>query len=85
MEPIIIKDGGVIMKLSLESLPTVNKTVNEIAANQFMKRLKMVLKQNPSVEVLDEFATIIQEKFPGKQKEHSQILSQAMKDIRLQS
>jgi len=85
MEPIIIKEGGVKMTLPLNNLPTVNKKVNQLAANQLMKRFKWVLRTNPSIEVLDEFATIIQDKFPQKQEEHAHILSQAMKTNRRQS
>jgi len=85
MKPIIIREGGVIMTLSLEKLPTVNKKVNEKAANQLMKRLKRALRQNPSIEVLDEFATIVQEKFPHKQTEYAQIIGQGIKNIRCKS
>lgn len=85
MEPVIIKQGGVTITLPIEKLPTINKEMNRIAADQLMERLKRVLKKNPSVQVLEEFAMIVQDKFPQKQNEHDQILRQAMKDIRHRS
>jgi len=84
MKPVIIREGGVKMTLSIEKLPTVNKKVNQLAADQLMKRLKRVLMKNPSVEVLEEYAIIVRDKFPHIQEEHAQILRQAMKDIRHQ-
>jgi len=81
MKPVIIRQGGITMTFPMEKLPTVNRKVNGIAADQLMKRLKRVLRENPSMEVLEEFATIVQDKFPHKQEEHAQILDQAMEDI----
>jgi len=69
----------------MEKLPTVNKKMNKMAADQLIKRLERVLRKNPSVEVLDEFAMIIRDKFPHKQGECEQILDQAIKKIQHKS
>lgn len=81
MKPIIIKHGGVKMKLPMEKLPTRNKEVNRLAANQLITRLKKDLEGSPSVGVLDEYATIIRDKFPYKIAEYGQIMDQAMKNF----
>lgn len=84
MEPIIIRHSGVRMKFPMEKLPTRNKEVNRLVADQLIMRLKKDLKGNPSVGVLDEYATIIRDKFPHKLEEYGQIMDQVMKNIQSQ-
>ncbi len=80
MKPVVIRQGRVIIRFPIEKLPTINKEVNGIAADQLMKRLRRMLRKNPSIVALEEFAMIFQDKFPHKRDEYAEILDQAMKN-----